>query len=189
MPLTLPDATVELVADAAIFSADRIDPGTKYLLMEAPSPPPAATNALDLGCGYGPIAVTLARRSPEATVWAVDVNERAVALCQANAERLGHTNVRTSMVAADQPFGTVPEDVRFDVIWSNPPIRIGKEAMHELLLQWLARLTPAGHAYLVVQKHLGADSLLRWLTERGFVVDRFGARSGYRILHITPGAP
>ena len=154
-------------------------PGTALLLRTAPAPPPAGV-ALDLGCGAGAIALALARRAPAPTVWAVDVNERARALCAANAAANGLTNV---VVAAPDE---VPADVRFDVIWSNPPIRIGKAALHELLPTWLDRLTPTGRAVLVVQKHLGSDSLQRWLTEQGWPTTRLASAKGYRLLDVHP---
>ncbi|MCU1377289.1 MAG: putative methyltransferase [Acidimicrobiales bacterium] len=175
--LALPDVTLDLVTDRGVFSRGDIDPGTKLLLLEAPAPS-SAGDALDLGCGYGPIALTLAHRAPAATVWAVDVNRRARDLTATNAEAAGLANVRA--VGPDD----VPDDVRFATIWSNPPIRIGKPALHDLLLRWLPRLAPDGRAALVVQKHLGADSLARWLTEQGFPTTRLQSRAGYRLLEI-----
>src|SRR5205085_3319601 len=133
---------------------------------------------LDLGCSYGPIALTIARRAPTATVWAVDVNRRALALCEANAKANGLTNVR--VVEPD----AVPGDATFAGIWSNPPIRIGKAALHDLLLTWLGRLAPDGRACLVVQKHLGSDSLAKWLDEQGWPTARRAARAGYRVLEV-----
>ena len=143
----------------------------------------ASGDLLDLGCGAGPIALTMARRSPDATVWAVDVNARARELCRRNAERNALTNVR--VVAPDD----VPPDVRFATIWSNPPIRIGKPALHDLLDTWLARLDADGSASLVVQKHLGADSLQRWLIELGYRCDRVGSKAGFRLLTVRHGEP
>jgi 16S rRNA (guanine1207-N2)-methyltransferase len=175
--LDLPDVTFSLDADRGVFSAQRIDPGTKVLLLEAPPPPPAG-DLLDLGCGYGPIALTMAFRAPGATVWAVDVNERAVDLTRANAAAAGLRNVRA--VTPD----AVPADVRFSAIWSNPPIRIGKAALHDLLTGWLGRLADDGHALLVVQKHLGADSLQRWLEQQGWQATRRASRMGYRVLQV-----
>lgn len=176
--LDLPDRSLTLATDRGVFSGSRVDPGTKYLLLEAPAPPASGT-FVDLGCGYGPIACTLAARSPAATVWAVDPNARAVALCAANATALGLANVRA--VATD----AVPADLAVDLLWSNPPIRIGKAALHDLLATWLDRLTPAGRAVLVIQKHLGADSLQRWLTDRGWPTERIGSRAGYRLLQVS----
>ena len=177
LQLALPDRTLSLVADRGVFSAERIDPGTKLLLMEAPEPAPG-TNVVDLGCGYGPIACTLAARQPAARVWAVDVNERALELTRANAARLGLSNVHVV------PAGDAA-DLRPDLICSNPPIRIGKDALHDLLATWVQRLRPGGHAWLVVQKHLGADSLASWLADQGWPTERITSRLGYRILRVT----
>ena len=173
----LPDLYLELATDAGVFSPGRLDPGTRLLLEESPAPP-ASGDLLDLGCGYGPIACVLAARSPGATVWAVDVNERALELCARNARAADLQNVRC--VTPDD--ASVP--TRFAAIWSNPPVRIGKDALHALLGQWLARLGPGGDAYLVVGRNLGADSLHRWLAGQGWPVTRLAARSGYRLLQV-----
>jgi 16S rRNA (guanine1207-N2)-methyltransferase len=175
--LDLPDMSLELRTDRGVFSGGRIDPGTKYLLLAAP-PPPANGHLADIGCGYGPIALSMASRSRDATVWAVDVNRRARELTRANAESAGLTNVR---VASPDD---VPDDVRFAALWSNPPVRIGKAALHGLLDRWLGRLDAGGAALLVVQKHLGADSLHRWLAGEGWTVRRLGSRVGYRLLEV-----
>ena len=171
------DLHLELATDSGVFSPSRLDPGTRLLLDTAP-PPPAEGNLLDLGSGYGPLALVLGARSPGARVWAVDVNTRALELCTANAERAGLANVRCT--APDDP--AVP--AAFRLIWSNPPIRIGKPALHALLATWLARLEPAAAAYLVVQRHLGSDSLQRWLESTGWPAQRVAARSGYRVLRV-----
>ena len=183
--LALPDLTLRLRTDRGTFSADRVDPGTKLLLADGARPDPDATDLLDLGCGWGPVAVALARRAPRATVWAVDVNERAVALCRGNAEAAGCANVRALVVPADDPLAGIPEGVALDGIWSNPPIRVGKPALHRLLAAALERLAPGGAAHLVVQKHLGADSLQRWLQDQGWACDRRASRAGYRLLDVT----
>jgi 16S rRNA (guanine1207-N2)-methyltransferase len=173
--VVLPDLAFTMLTDRGVFSHGRVDTGTALLLREAP-PPASSGDVLDLGCGSGAIALTLALRSPAATAWAVDVNERALDLTRANAERNRVGNIRVA-----QP-DDVPGDVRFATIWSNPPIRIGKVALHHLLLRWLARLDDDGTATLVVQKHLGADSLQRWLAEQGYEFERIASRSGYRLL-------
>jgi 16S rRNA G1207 methylase RsmC len=178
VPLVLPDLAVDLTTDTGVFGREAVDPGTRLLLLDGPPVPPAG-DLLDLGCGYGPIAVALALRAPGATVWAVDVNERALALTAANAAAAGCANVRTA-----RP-DDVPDDVVFATIWSNPPIRIGKAALHDLLRRWLPRLVPGGRAVLVVQKHLGADSLTRWLVDAGHPTARLGSRMGYRLLSVA----
>jgi 16S rRNA (guanine1207-N2)-methyltransferase len=180
--LDLADGSLRLTTDAGVFSASAVDAGTKLLLLTVPAPPPAGA-LLDLGCGYGPIALTLARRAPGATVWAVDVNERARALCRENAAANGLGNVT---VAAPEE---VPAAVRFATIWSNPPVRIGKAALHALLERWLARVAPDGDAWLVVQRHLGADSLAAWLATVGYGVERVASRQGYRVLHVRRDGP
>jgi 16S rRNA (guanine1207-N2)-methyltransferase len=173
----LPGLHLELETDSGIFSPGRLDPGTRLLLAEA-APPPAAGNLLDLGCGYGPLALVLAARSPSAEVWGVDVNQRALELCARNAARAQLPNLHCA--PPDDP--AVPGS--FQLLWSNPPIRIGKAALHELLRHWLSRLAPSGVAYLVVQRHLGSDSLQRWLTESGWRAERVAARAGYRLLRV-----
>jgi 16S rRNA (guanine1207-N2)-methyltransferase len=181
VPLRLPYgavAEVQLLTAPGVFSQSRVDPGTTVLLRALP-PPPQTGTFLDIGCGYGPITVTLAGAAPAATVWAVDVNDRALDLCRRNAERLGMPRVRCARPEQ------VPDDVRFDLIVSNPAIRIGKEQLHAMLRQWLSRLGPDGEAYLVVQKHLGADSLQQWLNREGWPTERYASQKGFRILRCT----
>lgn len=176
--VVLPDVAFTMLTDRGVFSHGHVDSGTSLLLREAP-PPPATGDLLDLGCGAGPIALTLAKRSPDATVWAIDSNERARELTRSNAERNALANVRVS--APDD----VPDEVRFAAIWSNPPIRVGKPALHDLLQRWLGRLEVRGEAVLVVQKHLGADSLQRWLTDEGYPSERLASKAGFRLLRMT----
>jgi 16S rRNA (guanine1207-N2)-methyltransferase len=176
--VVLPDVYLELETDSGMFSPGRLDPGTRLLLEEA-SWPPREGDLLDLGCGYGPVACVLAKRSPAAMVWAVDVNERALALCARNAAKSGLGNVRC--VTPDSP--DIPR--QFAGIWSNPPVRIGKAPLHDLLRTWLARLAPGARASLVMGRNLGADSLHSWLTGEGWSVTRLAARSGYRLLQVS----
>jgi 16S rRNA (guanine1207-N2)-methyltransferase len=176
--LVLPDLHLRLDTDSGVFSPDRVDPGTRVLLETVP-PPPQEGDLLDLGCGYGPIALTLAKRSPSSTVWGVDVNRRALEIAEGNAKTAGLDNGRFSLADETDPA------LRFAAIWSNPPIRIGKAALHDLLLGWLPRLSPGALAHLVVQKHLGSDSLQRWLTGQGFPTERIASRSAYRVLRVS----
>lgn len=177
--VVLPDDAFEMWTDRGVFSHGRLDTGTKFLLTDAPSLPDRGT-FLDLGCGAGPISLILARRRPGAHVIAVDVNERARELTADNARRLEVTNI--DVKAPDD----VDDSLRFDVIWSNPPIKVGKEELHAMLVRWLDRLTPSGNAILVVQKNLGSDSLQRWLIAEGFPTTRLGSRAGYRLLEVAP---
>jgi 16S rRNA (guanine1207-N2)-methyltransferase len=178
--LEVDDRSLELVTDAGVFSRGRLDKGTRVLLEHAPDPPPGRGDLLDLGCGYGPVALTLASRRRRSTVWAVDVNDRAVELTRHNAEAAGLTNVH-----ACRPE-EVPTDVRFAAMWSNPPIRSGKAALHDLLTTWLPRVE--GPSYLVVSKNLGSDSLARWLVEQGYPVERLSSHAGFRVLAVGGAA-
>lgn len=175
--LRLPDVQLDLVTDSGVFSGRQLDPGTRLLLRHAPVSR-VGGDLLDLGCGYGPIALTLATRNPDVTVWAIDVNERALQLVTRNAAAAGLGNV-----IASKPE-QVSDAVRFAAVYSNPPIRIGKPALHDLLLHWLGRLLPGGAAWLVVQRHLGSDSLARWLIEQGYPTRRIHAERGYRLLEV-----
>lgn len=163
-----------------IFSPEHVDTGTQVLLGNTPAPPPGG-DFLDLGCGWGPISLTLALESPRATVWAVDVNERALDMVRRNAEAHGLENIRA--VTPDE----VPDDVVFRTIWSNPPIRVGKNELHSMLLRWLPRLDLGSDAWLVVARNLGSDSLQRWLQAElptDFQVSRAATSKGFRVLRV-----
>ena len=169
---------VELTTNAGVFSPDRIDIGTSVLLSNAPSVPPSG-HLLDLGCGWGPIALSAALESPHATVWAVDVNERALDLVRANAEKLRIPNI--TAVTPDE----VPSDLEFATIRSNPPIRVGKHELHSMLERWLPRVAVGSDAWLVVARNLGADSLQRWLDDElgdGWNITRSATSKGFRVL-------
>ncbi|MEM7341769.1 MAG: methyltransferase [Actinomycetota bacterium] len=177
--LVLPDVRFTLATDRGVFARDHVDAGTKLLLLDGPDAVTTDRVLVDVGAGYGPIACTLAHRNPQATVWAVEVNSRARELCAANAAAASLTNLQ--VVSPEE----VPNDLVADRIWSNPPIRIGKAALHELLLGWLGRLDSSGSAHLVVQRHLGADSLHRWMEGQGWSVTRRGSRQAYRLLDVA----
>lgn len=162
---------IRLVSGSGVYARGKLDPGTGVLLEEEP---PREGRILDLGCGYGVIGLAVATASPETTVVGVDVNERAVVLARENAKALGLSERCT--------FTTGEVEGEFDEIWSNPPIRIGKEALHALLLQWLPRLKPGGRAVMVVGRNLGSDPLQRWLIEQGYPTERLGSSKGFRVL-------
>lgn len=166
---------LSLTSGSGVFAQGRLDIGTSVLFRE--TEPPTGGRILDLGCGYGVIGIACAIAAPSAVVTAVDVNQRAVLLAAENAEALGVADRLTASVPE-----AVPADAEFDEIWSNPPIRIGKAALHELLLTWLPRLAPGGRAVMVVGKNLGADSLQRWLGEQGFPTERIASAKGFRVL-------
>lgn len=176
--VVLADRPVTVQTAGGIFSPDGIDKGTAVLLKHAPDPPATGT-FLDLGCGWGPMALTMALRSPGATVHAVDVNRRALDLVRRNAASLG---VSVTAVTPQE----APGHTAYDLIWSNPPIRVGKAVLHEMLRTWLPRLAPGGQAWLVVQKNLGSDSLARWIeAELDLPTERVTSSKGFRVLHST----
>ncbi|MFF0988925.1 class I SAM-dependent methyltransferase [Kocuria nitroreducens] len=177
--VTLRGREVVLQTSNGVFSPRGLDKGTSVLLENVPDP--AGAELLDIGCGWGPIALSLAASAPEARVTAVDVNERSLRLTRDNALALGLANVEALLPEQ------VPAERRFDTIWSNPPVRIGKQQLHELLLRWLPRLADDGAAWLVVQKNLGADSLQKWLGTAlgsGFGVSRHTTDKGFRVLLV-----
>jgi 16S rRNA (guanine1207-N2)-methyltransferase len=173
---------LELTSGSGVFAQGRLDIGTSVLFRE--TTPPGPGTILDLGCGYGMIGLAIAAAVPGATVWGVDVNERALLLATENAAALGVAE-RFRAVAVE----ALPADVMFDEIWSNPPIRVGKPALHALLLEWLPRLRAGGRAVMVVGKNLGADSLQRWLTEQGHPTRRLASAKGFRVLETRRPGP
>ncbi|CAH0184235.1 MULTISPECIES: methyltransferase [unclassified Microbacterium] len=171
---------LEVTTAGGVFSPDRLDAGTAVLLANMPPLPPSG-HFLDLGCGWGPISLAMAIASPHATIWAVDVNERALDLVRRNAEALGLTNVNA--VLPDD----VPDDIVFRTIRSNPPIRVGKNVLHDMLERWIPRLDERSDAWMVVQRNLGADSLQRWIAATfspGYSVYRSATGKGYRVLKV-----
>lgn len=178
--VTLAGRDVEVTTAGGVFSPDHVDSGTAVLLSNTPPPPPGG-NLLDLGCGWGPIALTLAMEAPRATVWAVDVNERALDLVRRNADALGLSNVN-AVLPED-----VPDEIVFRTIRSNPPIRVGKNELHGLLERWMPRLDERADAWLVVQRNLGSDSLQRWLAatfEVGYSIHRAATGRGFRVIKV-----
>lgn len=179
IPFEIRDLKVSLTTDRGVFSATRVDKGS-LVLCNATIPPPTEGDLLDLGCGYGPIAVMLASRHPDRQVWATDVNQRALELTKTNAQALKLENL---LVATPDE---IPQKTRFAAIYSNPPIKVGKQVLHSMLNQWLPRLENDGAAFMVVHKHLGSDSLARWLEEQRYETKRVLSSSGYRVLRAKP---
>ena len=179
--VTLRGSEVEVLTDAGVFSGERLDPGTAVLLRTVPDPPVTGT-LVDLGCGWGPIALSMAQAAPDARVLAVDVNQRALELTAANAARLGLGNIETW---APETLLAAEPDLVITQMWSNPPIRVGKAVLHELLRTWLPRMADGALAHLVASKNLGADSLQRWIaSELGLDVARTASSKGFRVLTV-----
>jgi len=179
--LTLRGHDVTVRSASGTFSPDRLDAGTGVLLKYAPGLPCQGC-FLDLGCGWGPLTLALALESPQAQVWGIDVNQRARDAARDYAESIGLSNITVC------PPEEVPADTVFDVVWSNPPIRVGKKELHALLSRWLPRLSPKGEAWLVVAKKLGSDSLQEWINDGGagdFEASRYETSRGYRVIRVV----
>lgn len=179
--VTLNGNKYSVLTAGGVFSPEHIDQGTQVLLAHLEKANPSG-NFLDIGCGWGPIALALALHSPKATIYAIDVNVRSLELTKLNADRLGLSNI---VVCKPEE---VPSGIEFDEIWSNPPIRVGKVVLHEILTLWINRLTSGGTARLVVQKNLGSDSLHKWLIQEfddEFESTRIDTSKTFRVLKVT----
>lgn len=184
--VTLRNHETVIQVSNGVFSASKLDLGTSVLLKHAPKPPENG-KFLDIGCGWGPISIAMGLESPEAEIVAVDVNERALELTELNAKNAGLKHIRTSLVDDALKENNTLEFNNFDLIWSNPPIRVGKEMLHDILMTWIPRLKVGGAAYLVVQKNLGSDSLIPWLAENlgeNYNVEKYASSKGYRIIEV-----
>ncbi len=179
--VTLNGNKYSVLTAGGVFSPEHIDQGTQVLLAHLEKANPSG-NFLDIGCGWGPIALALALHSPKATIYAIDVNERSLELTKLNADRLGLRNI---VVCKPED---VQSEIEFDEIWSNPPIRVGKVVLHEILTLWINRLSSGGTARLVVQKNLGSDSLHKWLIQEfddEFESTRIDTSKTFRVLKVT----
>ncbi|MDO5723471.1 MAG: methyltransferase [Flaviflexus sp.] len=177
--VTIDGTEYSILASPGVFSPGRLDKGTRVLLKYAPEPPDEGL-LVDLGCGWGPLSLALATACPEARVLAVDVNERARELTRLNAERAGLTNIE---VCGPQEGLEIARETGVRGLWSNPPVRIGKQHMRDLLMDWLSLVT--GESILVIAKNLGADSHAAFLADT-FEVARLGSSGGFRVLSVRP---
>ena len=171
---------IEIEAASGTFSSSRLDAGTAVLLKHDEHFPKDG-NVLDIGCGWGPIGLSIASVSKSSKVFGIDINQRSIEQSNLNSSNLGLTNY-SAMHSRE-----LPSDLRFSAIWSNPPIRVGKKVLHELMETYIPRLEPGGRAMLVVQKNLGADSFQRWLSSRfpEAEVTRVSTDKGYRVISLV----
>lgn len=176
--ITVDNQKITLITDQDTFSYRRLDPGTKVFLKDLPSVGEIEGNLLDIGCGYGPITVTLALKYPQRVIYAVDVNQKAIYYLQENLKRYSIKNVK---VFAPEEF---PKNIEFAYIYSNPPIRIGKKNLYALCEKWLQNLKQDGKAFLLVKRNLGADSLAEHLESIGYKTERLFSKNGYRVLGV-----
>ena len=178
MEVELAGSKLKVLTDRGVFSSAGVDKGTQVLLKHTELVAMSGT-VMDLGAGWGAISISLARSNPDLEVLAIEINSRAIELIEANAELLNLQNIKTLQLSQVQ-------NESIDQIWSNPPIRIGKPALHELLIESFTKLKKGGEAFLVVQKHLGADSLAKWLEqEQNHRVQKIDNSKGFRVFRVT----
>lgn len=174
--VTVRNVTLKLTTDAGVFSKNRLDPGTK-LLMEALPLDFEINQVLDLGCGYGPIGLAVAKLLPNATVYMSDVNERAVELGLKNARLNGITNI---IIKSGEGFEPFPNQ-RYDLIITNPPIRAGKQIIYGMVDQAFDALNPGGRLVLVIRTKQGAKSMEAKMNSVFGNVTELEKGGGYRV--------
>lgn len=163
--------------DNGVFSKREVDFGSKVLI-EAFQMPELNGNILDVGCGYGPIGLTLAKEFAERTVHMVDVNERALTLASENARINKIPNIQ--IYESDRLLNVEAKD--FAAILTNPPIRAGKQVVHDILEQSYERLLEGGELWVVIQKKQGAPSAIKKLEEMFDEVEIVEKNKGYFII-------
>ena len=161
-------------SDAGVFSKTKVDYGTDVLIKTIPA---LRGRVLDLGCGYGPIGITLARLNPRAEIAMVDINQRAVDLANKNILLNKIENA-----TAFQSDGFEGVGGTFDTIVTNPPIRTGKKVVYPLFEESINYLNKGGHIYVVIQKKQGAQSAMNKLTEIYGNCEAINKKGGYWIL-------
>lgn len=149
---------LDLIVDNGVFSKKGLDFGTRSLL-ESLDIEEIKGNILDLGCGYGPIGIYLALNT-KANIEMVDVNLRALSLAQKNAKL---NKVKVDIYESDA-FSNINQ--KYDYIITNPPIRVGKEKLYEILYESLKHLKEKGKLIFVINKNQGAKSTIKNLNEK-----------------------
>lgn len=172
------DESFSFVTDTGVFSKNKLDTGSEVLMTTAGKMKYPKGDLLDIGCGYGPVGLYLARKFPDRQVEMVDINERALALAAENAKRNQIDNV--SIYQSDL-FMEV-KNKKFAGIFSNPPIRAGKQVVHEILEESYDYLIEGGALQIVIQKKQGAPSAREKMKEVFGNVERIALEKGYWIL-------
>lgn len=177
--------TLHFCTDAGVFSKDGIDRGTRALVEAMP---PLSGRALDLGCGWGAAGIPLALKNPGCAFLLTDINERAAALAAQNAQANGAKNIH---VVTGDAFESV--DGRFSAIFTNPPIRAGKQAIYQMFRNARDHLEPGGALYIVIRKQQGAPSALNFLRETYASAQVIRRSAGFWVIRApggsAPGTP
>ncbi|MFP3719616.1 class I SAM-dependent methyltransferase [Niallia circulans] len=174
---TLKGNTIRFKTDNGVFSKKEVDFGSR-LLIETYTLPDLDGDILDVGCGYGPIGLSIAKTSPNRMVHMVDVNLRAIELAEENARQNGVENVR--IYESDRLLRV--KGKKFASILTNPPIRAGKKVVHDIFEQSYDCLLPNGELWVVIQKKQGAPSAIAKLEEFFKEVNVVEKKKGYFII-------
>lgn len=174
---TLKNHQFTFTTSSGVFSKNQIDAATK-MLIEQFERPKVKGDYLDLGCGYGPIGITLAKTERDRTVWMVDVNERAIELATENVKT---NDVKNAIVLSSDGF-TALEGKKFAAIITNPPIRAGKKVIYKLFAESKEHLVEGGELWLVIQKKQGAPSTITYLSTIFSSVETVYKKKGYYII-------
>lgn len=165
-------------SDSGVFSKKEVDFGSR-LLIDSFEEPEVEGSILDVGCGYGPIGLSLASDFEDRTIHMIDVNERAVELSNENAEQNGITNVK---IYQSDLFSNVDSAQTFASILTNPPIRAGKKVVHAIFEKSAEHLKASGELWIVIQKKQGAPSAIENLEELFDEVSVVQKKKGYYII-------
>jgi len=166
--------------DNGVFSKNEVDFGSR-LLIEAFEMPEVSGPILDVGCGYGPIGLSIAKENPDCLVHMVDVNERAIQLANENAQLNGIGNI--AIYESDRLLNV--KENGFAAILTNPPIRAGKQIVHDIFEQSADHLISHGELWVVIQKKQGAPSAIDKLTELFSQVETVDKSKGYFVIKAT----
>ena len=163
--------------DAGVFSRDEVDPGSRLLVESVGA---LSGRVLDMGCGWGPVGLSIALKNPECTVLMADVNERAVQLSERNRRTNGVNNAH---VIQSDAFESVEGE--FDHILTNPPIRAGKAVIYGMFDESFRRLRAGGTLNIVIRKQHGAPSAIKYLQTMFEQVTTLEKDAGYWILEAV----
>lgn len=177
----LNEQSFKFTTSTGVFSKSEVDFGSR-LLIETIKKPDIQAPILDLGCGYGPIGLSLAKKYSDTLIKMVDINERAIKMSQINADQNEVTNVD---IKQSDGFGELDENEKYSLIVTNPPIRMGKKFIYSLFEESKKFLCQNGELWIVIQKKQGAASALKFLEEHFKEVTVEGRKKGYFIIRAT----
>lgn len=172
------NAILHFLTDNGVFSKNRVDFGSSLLIKTLPEM--EGKEILDMGCGYGPIGLTIAKMNPNCQVHMVDINERAIELALKNKAL---NNIKNAEIFVSNIYENIHK--KYDKIITNPPIRAGKKVVWDITLGAKEYLNEQGEMWCVIQKKQGAESLLKGLRTAYMHVEIVEKENGYWILKAT----